>query len=132
MRRGASIGLAPARPIAFARPAAFAFPPDAASRLRRGRSRILARAMITYAGKEQDLGAAVLRGRTTRTLRGPEGDEVVHSDLALWESVVAMALTFKERRLILSQRGAARSRRGSKLSLAHECDHVRSEKPERC
>jgi len=58
--------------------------------------RIIARAMIPYAGKEQDLRAAVARGRTTMTLRGPEADEVAHSDLARCESVVAMALIFKE------------------------------------
>lgn len=99
------------RAIAVASPAAFAVPLDAASCLRRRRVRILAHALITYAGKEQDLRAAVARGRTTMTLRRPEADEVIHSDLALCESIVAMAPIFKERRLILSQRGAGWSRR---------------------
>ncbi len=113
MRAGLSGGpsLAPARAIAFASPAAFAVRLDAASHLRRRRARILAHALITYTGKEQDLRAAVASGRTTMTLRRPEADEVVHSELALWESVVAMAPIFKERRLIFSQRRAGWSQR---------------------
>src|SRR5271166_5670516 len=103
--------LSPAGAIAVASPAAFAVSLDAASCLRRRRARILAHPMITYAGKEQDLRAAVSRGRTTMTLRRPEADEVAHSDLARCESIVAMASIFKERTLILPQRGSCGSRR---------------------
>ena len=52
-------------------------------------------------------------------------------NLSPWESVVAMAPILKERRLILSQGGRGYRGAGSKPSLAYECHHVRSEKPER-
>jgi hypothetical protein len=90
-------GLSPARAIASAGPAAaFTIPLGAARLVRRWGEPILAHAVIPYAGKEQDLCAAVARTRTTMKFRGPEADEVVHSGPQLWDSIVSIAHTFEE------------------------------------
>jgi hypothetical protein len=97
-------GLSPARAIAAAGPAAaFAIPLGAARLVWRWREPILADAVIPYAGKEQDLCAALAWTRTTMKLPGPEADEVVHSGPQLWDSIISIAHTFEERGLIVRQ-----------------------------
>jgi hypothetical protein len=74
--------------LRFADPAALTLPPGA-RRLRRS-WRIFAHALISHAGEEQNLCAAVTRSRATGIVRGPETDDIVHGGPLGNRSIVAI------------------------------------------
>jgi hypothetical protein len=83
---------------------ALALSRGAAGRIWRRRALILARAAIAYAGKEQDLCAAVGRGRNTMMVRGLKADELTHNSAPVGIDAFNRFHTFEAQWLTLCQR----------------------------